>query len=320
MSHPPPSDPTRPLPPEPPSGQPWSSPTGDALAAQPLTPPSTPQSVPPSVPPGEEPTALQHSPAPPAPPAPGVPQYQPGYASLPEMPASAPPDGYPPTSQFPAVGQTQYQPEYAPPAGYGPPPGYGPPGYGAPPPPAPKRSNTPLVAVLVAVTLLLCAGGITSAVLLVNRATDKAKETIESLPDVPEVPDLPTNAPALPTDLPGLPTDLPELPTDLPTGIPQLPGTGEEIEVEYKVTGDGPVEIVYMGELGKEPKRVRNASLPWHKKVKLRGSSLVSVVAVRGSTSEGTISCSATVDGEEVAQKTASGGNFTTASCTKVIF
>ncbi|OJF13099.1 hypothetical protein BG844_17080 [Couchioplanes caeruleus subsp. caeruleus] len=248
-----------------------------------------------------------------------MPQYQPGYASLPEMPASAPPDGYPPTSQFPLVGQTQYQqpqtqhqqPEYAPPGGYGPPPGYGPPGYGAPPPPAPKRSNTPLVAVLVVVTLLLCAGGITSAVLLVNRATDKAKETIESLPTVP---DLPTEAPELPTDLP---TDLPELPTDLPTGIPQLPGQGKEIEVEYKVTGEGPVEIVYMAELGKEPKRVSNASLPWSKKVKLRGSSLVSVVVIRRGTSGGTISCSATIDGEEVAQKTSSG---ITASCSKVIF
>ncbi|BCJ52320.1 hypothetical protein Asp14428_37950 [Actinoplanes sp. NBRC 14428] len=126
------------------------------------------------------------------------------------------------------------------------------------------------------------------------------------------MPELPTE---LPTELPELPT----LPTGLPTGIPDLPGKGEEISVEYEVTGDGPVEIVYMGELGKDPQRVRNVSLPWRKKVTLHGSALVSVVAVRGSTSEGTISCSAKVDGDEVAQKTST-GSFITATCTKVIF
>jgi Mycobacterium membrane protein len=328
LSYPPPPDPTRPLPPEEPaSGQPWSAQSGDPLAAQPPQPPATPQ-------------------------------FQPGYAPMPtaDSQTSAPPDGYPPTSQFPAVqdayppppgsygtqppgGYDSSQPSYGtpsqpgygtpPPAGYGPPqpgygseqPGYGPPGYGpppgygAPPPRPPKRSNTPLVAVLIAVTLLLCAGGVTSAVLLVNRATDKAKEAIDSLPTaVPteDVPDLPDD---LPTDLPTLPT----LPTDLPTGIPNAPGKGAAMKVEYEITGDGPVEIVYMEELGKDPKRVRNASLPWRKKVTLHGAALISVVAVRGSTTEGTISCRATVDGKEVAQKTRT-GTFITTSCSKVFF
>jgi len=275
------------------SGQPWSSPSGDPLAAEPYQPPQPP-----------------------------TPSYQPGYASLPPPQAqtSGPPEGYPHTSQFPEQpgypppDQQAYQPPgYGPPPAYGPPPYGQPPGYGAPPPP-PKRNNAPLIVVLIAVTLLLCAGGVTSVVLLVNRATEKAQETIDSLPDA--------NLPNLPTEVPDLPTDLPTvLPTDLPTDLPNLPDLdpNQEIEVEYEVTGDGPVEIVYMEKLGGDPKRVRNASLPWRKKLTMKGSALVSVVAVRGSTSEGTLSCSAKVDGKEVAQKTNT-GTFITASCTKVVF
>jgi hypothetical protein len=375
LSYPPPSDPTRPYPAEEPvSGQPWSSPSGDSLSAEPPRPPA--------------------------------PSFQPGYAPLPQPNAqsSGPPEGYPPTSQFPAQpgqpqsglpqpgqpqpgqpqpgqpqpgqpqpGQPQphydaqagypppdqqgqfpppaYQPPgYAPPPGYGQQPGYGQPeygqpgqgqpgygqpgqgqpsygqpgygqpgygqpGYGAAPPP-PKRSNVPLIAVLVAVVLLLCAGGVTSAVLLVNRATDEAQEKIDSLPNFP------TEVPDLPTDVPGLPTELPtDLPTDLPTGLPNLPNVdpNQELKVEYEVTGDGPAEIVYVEKLGGDPQRVRNASLPWRKTLTMKGSSLVSVIAVRGATSEGKLSCSAKVDGKEVAQKT-SQGSFITAACTKLMF
>ncbi|MGW4942748.1 MmpS family transport accessory protein [Actinoplanes sp. NPDC004185] len=169
---------------------------------------------------------------------------------------------------------------------------------------------------LVAVVLLLCAGGVTSAVLLVNRATDKAQEKIDSLPDFP------TEVPDLPTDVPGLPTELPtDLPTELPTGLPNLPDVDpdQELKVEYEVTGDGPAEIVYVEKLGGDPQRVRNATLPWRKTVTMKGSSLVSVIAVRGATSEGKLSCSAKVDGQKVAQKT-SQGSFITAACTKLMF
>ena len=279
------------------SGQPWSSPSGDSLAAEPYQPPRPP-----------------------------TPSFQPGYAALPTPDAqtSGPPEGYPPTSQFaPPPGYPQYdaQAGYPPPAyqppGYGPPPpDYGqPPGYAAPPPP-PKRSNAPLIAVLLAVVVLLCAGGVTSVVLLVNTATNKAKEQLESLPDVPN---LPTDVPGLPTDLPtDFPTDLPtDFPTDLPTGLPDI-NPDQELKVEYEVTGDGPVEIIYMEQLGGEPQRVRNASLPWRKTITMKGSALVSVVAVRGATSEGSVTCSATVDGKEVAQKT-SEGTFITASCSKLV-
>lgn len=299
------------------SGQPWSTPSGDSLAAEPYQPPRPP-----------------------------TPSFQPGYAPLPTPNAqtSGPPEGYPPTSQFaaqpgypPPDQQTGYLPPdqqghfqspdqhgqfpppayqppgYGPPGGYGPPPGYGQqPGYSAPPPP-PKRSNAPLVAVLLAVVLLLCAGGVTSAVLLVNNAKNKAQEKLESLPD------LPTAVPGLPDDLPtGLPTDFP---TDLPTDLPNLPdiNPNQELKVEYEVTGDGPAEIIYVEKLDGKAQRVRNASLPWRKTFTMKGSALVSVTAIRGSTSEGTLSCSAKIDGKQVAQKT-SEGTFITASCTKLAF
>jgi len=81
------------------SGQPWSTPSGDPLSAEPH----------------RSPQAYQ----PPEPPAP--PSYKPGYAGLPRP---EPEPEYPPTSQFPAT-----PPNYAPP---GHPPDYGQPTYGPP--------------------------------------------------------------------------------------------------------------------------------------------------------------------------------------------
>jgi hypothetical protein len=139
-----------------------------------------------------------------------------------------------------------------------------------------------------------------------------------------DLPNLPTDAPNLPTDIPNLPTDIPNLPTGipgLPTELPDLSGLDPNrvIEVEYEVTGDGPAEIIYVDKLGGEPQRVRNAKLPWRKKLTMKGSALVSVVAVRGATATGSLRCTAKVDGEQVAEKT-SEGTFITAACTKIVF
>ncbi|MFI5935680.1 MmpS family transport accessory protein [Actinoplanes sp. NPDC051494] len=269
-----------------------------------------PPSDPTGPPPPEEPHALS-GPPPFQPPPFQQPQFKPGHAAL---PPSGPPDGYPRTEQFPATPPYGQQ-GYAPPPNYGPgygqpgyaQPGYAQPGYGPPPGPPPKRNKAPLILVLVAITLLLCAGGVTAIVLAVNKATDKAKETINSLPDVPEVPDI---------QVPDEPT---ELPTDFPTLLPNLPGEGPEITVEYEVTGDGPAQILYIDQLDQAPKQLRNQELPWSTTVKIRGAGLVSVIAVRGNVTTGTISCTATVDGEEVAQKTATGG-IVTAGCTKLVY
>ena len=337
MSNQPPPDPLQPFNPSQPygrprpddaaqvSGQPWSTPSGDPLADGPVQPPRPPEPGRPAVPYPTQPLPG------------GTPTYQPGSASLP------PPEAYPPTSQFPAQpGYDPAQAGYDPPtgydpaqAGYGSPAGYdaaqagyGPPPHvpgqpwqpgppGPPPPPPPRRSNAPLIAVILAVTVLLCGGAVTAGALVINNVTDRAKEAVKPITD-PTLPALPTEVPDLPTDVPGLPTDLPSLPTDLPTGIPGVPGSGKKITVVYEVTGDGPVEIVYTEKLGKSPKRVTTSKLPWTVKTTMEGTAIVSVTAVRTGTDSGTIGCRATVDGEEVATSTREGA-YASATCLRMI-
>jgi hypothetical protein len=50
----------------------------------------------------------------------------------------------------------------------------------------------------------------------------------------------------------------------------------------------------------------------------MEGSTLIAVTAVRSSTENGEISCRATVDGEEVAQRTRE-GSYASATCTKLV-
>jgi hypothetical protein len=271
----------------PPADQPEpSNPSGGQVSGQPW---STPSGDPLSVEPYQPPV-------PPPPPA-----YSTGQAPLPPSGASewAPPgeNDYPPTTQFepPVYGQ----PQYAPPPGYGPPPGY-PPGYGPPPPPAPRKSNIPLVAVIVAVAILLCGGTVTAGVLVVRNVTDRAKEAVKPITD-PTVPAVPTNLPTLPTDLPGLGGD-----------------SGKKITVGYQVSGDGPAEILYAEKLGATPKRVSKAKLPFKVTTTMDGTAFVLLTAVRGD-GDGSISCRATVDGQEVAQSTRE-GRFASVTCSKLVF
>jgi hypothetical protein len=238
----------------------------------------------------------------------------------PRPPQFTPPPDYPPTAQFPTVDpHAGYQP---PPPGHGtppPPPGYNPPpppDYGPPPPGyeprPPRRSNAPLIALVLAVTLLLCGGVVTASVMLARQAADKAEEIAEPILN-PTLPDLlPTEAP----DVPGLPTGFPDLPA-LPTDIPGL-GEGKEISVTYEVTGDGPAEILYMEKLDGTPKRVGSAKLPWKVTTTMKGPAVVSVIAVRTGLDSGSISCKATVDGAEVAEHSAE-GTLATANCYKLI-
>jgi hypothetical protein len=88
--------------------------------------------------------------------------------------------------------------------------------------------------------------------------------------------------------------------------------------VVYEVTGDGPAEIVYTEKLGETPKRVSNAKLPWTLTTTMEGTTLIAVSAVRSSIDSGEISCRATVDGKEVAQKTRE-GSYASATCTKMV-
>jgi hypothetical protein len=250
----------------------------------------------------------------------------PGGGAVPGPPYAAP--SGPPTTPFPA-----YQPPHPMPPGTAPgppgtapgPPGTapGPPGTApgppgtAPGPPAPRRSNVPLIAVIVAVTLLLCGGTAVAGVLAVQTLAHRAKEAAEPLTRVPAVP---TDLPIMPTELPTMPTDLsgiPGLPTD-ENGNPYLPDGSTTVTVRYEVTGDGPADITYIDKLGGAPKRVEHAALPWRMELSMSGMALVSVVAVRTDTSDGSIACTATVDDEQVA-KNQSEGSYAVATCSKLI-
>jgi hypothetical protein len=224
----------------------------------------------------------------------------------PPPPAYAPQPDYAQQPGYPA------QPGYgAQQGGYGPPPGYAPPqpGYGPPPRP-PKRSNVPIVAVILAVVVLLCGGAVTAGVLAFNKAKDRAEEAIKPITE----PALPTEVP----NLPDIPTDIPDFPTDIPN-LPNPDATGKKITVVYEVTGDGPASIVYTEKLGDSAKRVDNATLPWQLETTMEGAALISVTGIRTGTDKGSITCRATVDGKEVAKRTRK-GTFATASCIKMVF
>ncbi|GAA2686081.1 hypothetical protein Apa02nite_029870 [Actinoplanes palleronii] len=238
------------------------------------------------------------------------PEFQPGHAPLPYR---GPEPEYPPTSAFPPVGYGHTPPSgYGPPPpdGYGPPPpaGYGPPpdGYGPPPagygpPPPHRRSNTPLIALVLAIGLLLCGGLATAGVQLYQRGRDKVAEATDKIPT------------ALPTVLPTT------APTELPTGLPNLPGlpAGQKITVKYEVTGDGPATVFYTEKLNGLPQTISDAKLPWKLTLTMEGPSVVSVWAIRRSIHDGSISCRATIDGETVSEHTAS-GRIATATCNKL--
>ncbi|MFI1993307.1 MmpS family transport accessory protein [Actinoplanes sp. NPDC020271] len=187
---------------------------------------------------------------------------------------------YPPTSEFPPVG-------YAPP-GHGPRSPYG------PPPPAPRRSNAPLIALILAVSLLLCGGVVTTGVLLFRRASDKAKEVAQQIPTT--------------------------LPTKAPTVAPSTPGSSAKITVKYEVSGDGPATVIYTEKLGGLPKTVNDAALPWKLALEMEeGLAFASVSALRTSLQDGSITCRATIDGKTVSEHTTSGIGAT-ATCNKVTF
>lgn len=301
-------------PPKPPAAPTFKPGHASLPAPQPLPPTSTFPQQPRSAPSSQGGYPPQPDPSQPYPPPAYAPDVRPG----PQQPYSAT-SAYSPS---PGPGYAAHQSYAGQQGGYGPPPGYGQPpaGYGQPP----KRSNVPIVAVILAVALLLCGGVATAGVLAFNRAKDRAEEALKPITDpvfpteIPQVPDVPTEVPDLPTGVPGLPTDIPGLPTDIPD-FPDPNTAGKTITVVYEVTGDGPASIIYTEKLGKAPKRLDNVDLPWQVETTMKGAALISVTAVRSGTDTGKISCRATADGEEVAQVTRE-GTFATASCIKMVF
>jgi hypothetical protein len=246
------------------------------------------------------------------------PVFQPGVAS----PTYGPPAGYPPTSAYPVYGgqPPEPAPQYGPPPQYGapqygPPPQYGAPQYGPPPQygpygpvppggPARRGGSTALLWVLIAgFAVLLCGGAGVAGVLAYRTGGDD-----------PGVAADPTRRSPVDPDPAPEQTQPPEVP---PTTAPN-PGAGGVIT--YEVTGDGPAAITYLRDDASGAQRVTDAKLPWRVEVPVAETSyLVSVIASRTGTSEGTLTCRVLVDGQEVLTKT-NDGRFATVVCMKLIF
>lgn len=168
--------------------------------------------------------------------------------------------------------------------------------YEPPQPPRPRRSNGPLLAVVIVLAVLLCGGSGVAGVLLVNR----------------------NNAPDDPVSTP---TGYADRPAKEPTNEPpskEPDGDGGR-EVVYEVTGEGPATIVYVKQDGRTVVQESDVELPWRLELTLDDSAaLATVTATRGLRSNGAVNCRLTIGGKEVAKKSAS-GTFATATCTKLV-
>ncbi|MEU8815189.1 MmpS family transport accessory protein [Actinoplanes sp. NPDC048796] len=146
------------------------------------------------------------------------------------------------------------------------------------------------MAVIIAVTLLLCGGVGTAGVLIARNVTQTAKDAV---PQIPELPAAPTEAPEI----------------------------GGKVSVTYEVTGDGPAsQLVYVESLSESPQRLENVKLPWTFTGEIDTPTVLTVTAIRLSGTEGTISCRVLVDGQEVAHRTSEPGTFGTATCNHFAF
>jgi hypothetical protein len=169
---------------------------------------------------------------------------------------------------------------------------------GAPTPPPRRRSNGPILAVVIVLAVLLAGGTVTMCALL-GQTPDPGTTATDNTPD-PETPQATQTTP-----------------DTEPTKDDN--GNGSGAKVVYEVTGEGPVSIVYLKEDGITPERANDTDLPWRKQLTLSDdAALVTVTAIRSGGGDGSIQCRITIDGEEVAKKSAS-GTFATATCTKLI-
>lgn len=209
--------------------------------------------------------------------------------------------------QYPTQTQPQYAPYWQPETGYLP----GQP----PPPPQPPRSPRWLWVVAAAVVLLV-AGLIIALVIVSNSSREST--VVAPMPQTSGEPTLPTTPP-FPTTRRPAPTTVtvfPE-PTRVPapapsvTDEPGLPGTpapapGSTETVVYSVTGEGrAINITYV-DSGGVMQTEFNVALPWSKEVSLaapaKDSASVAVVNIGRD-----VTCSVSVDGAQVRQRTGRG-------------
>ncbi|GAA4688394.1 MmpS family transport accessory protein [Phytohabitans rumicis] len=157
----------------------------------------------------------------------------------------------------------------------------------------PNRSNGPLLAIVIALAVLLVGGaGVTGVLLLRNGDGGNQGSGVTPSADTPV-------------------TTRSETSRD--------DGEGEGKVVVYEVSGDGPVSIVYLKEDGRSLAPAKDTDLPWRLELTLEKDAVaVTVTAIRRAGGDGEVTCRITVDGKEVAKRTAK-GTFATASCNKLL-
>jgi Mycobacterium membrane protein len=232
----------------------------------------------------------------------------PGYTD----PAYASQAPYGPTYQAPpAPGPTEQLPSYSP-YGYDP---YATNQYGAgggpPQPPEPEGPKSPRWLWIVAAVAILTVIGLVIALVIVNSSQqDTVVAPLPSLPEPTSTRPTPSTSPR-PT-IPVFP--LPTLPSTPSTTGPSTPGTpGATETVVYDVSGDGrAINITYV-DTGGVLQTEFNVMLPWSKEVELaqpaEDSASVSIINVGRE-----VSCSISVNGVPVQQRTGAGLTICTAT------
>jgi Mycobacterium membrane protein len=227
----------------------------------------------------------------------------PGYTD----PAYASQAPYGPTYQAPAApNPTEQLPAYSP-YGYDPyaTGQYGaqyPSGGGPQEPPGPEGPNSPRWLWLVAGVSVLAVVGLVIALVIVN--SSRQETVVAPLPSLPE-PSFASPTPTTTSRTPTIPVlPLPTFPTTAPPTGSTVPGATET--VVYDVSGDGrAINITYV-DTGGVLQTEFNVMLPWSKEVELpqpaEDSASVSIINVGRE-----VTCSITVNGAPVQQRTGAG-------------
>lgn len=229
----------------------------------------------------------------------GYPGYSdPAYASqAPYGPPYQPPPPPQPTERLPAYSPYGYDPGQ-----------YGPPGHGGEPP-RPEDPKPPRWLWIVAAVAVITAVGLVIALVIVN--SSKQQTVVAPIPSLPEpsfpAPTTTPRAPSTTSRTPSTPVlPLPSLPTAPSRTAPDTTVEGATDSVVYTVEGNGrAINITYV-DTGGLLQTEFNVMLPWSREVSLpqpaEGSASVSIINVGRR-----LTCSITVNGVEVAERSGAG-------------
>jgi hypothetical protein len=227
----------------------------------------------------------------------------PAYASqAPYGPTYQAPGAPAPTERLPTYSSYGYDPYATGQYGQQYPPGEG------PQPPSPEGPKSPRWLWIIAGIAVLTVIGLVIALVIVN--SSRQETVVAPLPSLTE-PSLTTGTPTT-TPRPTIPVfPAPTLPSTPSTSGPGAPGATET--VVYDVSGDGrAINITYV-DSGGVLQTEFNVMLPWSKEVELahpaEDSASVSIINVGPE-----VSCSITVNGVQVQQRTGAGLTICTAT------